>query len=149
MQELFQRLIQGHCISQFLFLRSSLRFLKSQFRIRRLVVFTDDVPCQFVLGHIFLFGFRFRKFSAFFFRVCQQIRHLFRLRGRLLISVIIFLLLGRRQRLILHLQFHSLIYILSLTKPEDQIITLFQTLCRHARFLIKLCQFICPFLYIL
>ena len=47
-----------------------------------------------------------------------------------------FLLLGRRQRLVLHLQFHCFINILAFTEPEDQVITFLETFCCHASFLV-------------
>ena len=57
----------------------------------------------------------------------------------------VFFLLLRRQLLILHLQLHSLVHILAFAEPENQIVTLFHTLCSHPGFLVKFCELIRPF----
>ena len=49
---------------------------------------------------------------------------------------VVFLLLERGQRLILHLKLHSLINILSLAEPQDQIVAFLQTFCRHTRLMV-------------
>ena len=64
------------------------------------------------------------------------------------ISLVIFFLLKRSKRFILHLQFHGLIHIFSFTEPENQVVTFFQTFCCHSGFVIQLCQFICPLFHI-
>ena len=65
------------------------------------------------------------------------------------VLLVIFFLLGRGQRLILHLQLHRLIDILPFAEPEDKVVTFLQTFCSHACFLIQLCKLISPLFNIL
>ena len=62
---------------------------------------------------------------------------------------LIFLLLRRCQRLIAHFQFHGLHHIFSVIEPEDQLITLIDTLLYLSGLFIKICQLQCPLLFIL
>ena len=140
MQQFFQSLIQPHGIPDHLrgllvLCHRLVRFIF--FRIIRLYGCTV-ISILYLLRSFFLIFFRLLRC------ICGQIRHFFRLRRHFLIPVIVFFLLGRSQRFVLHLQLHSLIYILSFAEPEDKVVALFQAFCRHARFLIQFCQFIRP-----
>ena len=150
-EKLLQCLIQTHCIPDLT--RSSTCFLcrRTLFRFLRNLSFLGHCHGRSCVITAFCIRYGFRLF-----RLCGlipfsaisikrfQIRHFFRLSRQLLKSVIIFFLLGRSQGLILHLQFHRLINVLSLTEPQDQVIAFFQAFRCHARFLIQLCKFIRP-----
>ena len=153
MKKFFQRFVQPHGITQLLFLRNRLFFFRCFLRLFR------DLLCFFRLLFC-IRAFFLRRFlcfvyvclvliPGFFSRICQQIRHLFCLGRRFFKSVIIFFLLGRCQRFVLHFKFHRLIYILPFAEPENKVITFFQTFSSHAGFLIEFCQFICPLFDIL
>ena len=61
----------------------------------------------------------------------------------------VFLLLLWCKRLVFYLQLHRLLYEDSITEPQNQIITLFETFRCHPRFVIELCQLVCPLFNIL
>ena len=65
-----------------------------------------------------------------------------RLNHRMLICfllAVVFLLLKRCQRLILHLKLHRFINVFTFAEPQNQIITFLQTLCRHTGLIIQTC----------
>ena len=64
-------------------------------------------------------------------------------------SFSVFLLLLWCKRLVFYLQLHRLLYEDSITEPQNQIITLFETFRCHPRFVIELCQLVCPLFNIL
>ncbi len=61
------------------------------------------------------------------------------------ITVVISFLLGERQRLMEHFQFHRLYHIFALSKPQDQFIALLHTTSSQPYPVIKVCQLIGPF----
>ena len=144
MKQLLKSLIQTHCVADFfLSWLSGFSDFRDRFfrRLRSLFLLSSF---RFLYNFCVFNHFRFFLLLLVFFK-CLKVRHFLRLSRKFFKSPVIFLLLGRRKRLILHLQFHCLIYILAFTEPEDQIITLFQTLGCHSGFLIQFCQFISPF----
>ena len=126
-----------------------------------------DLPCLSVNGtgslrssllksflHLFLHGCLFRLLCGVFglllfkdFILCRSVSA--GDMGRYAPHAVVLLLLKRSQGLIFHLQFHGLIDIFPFTEPEDQVITLLQALGSHTGLMVKFCQFIGPFLYIL
>ncbi len=141
MQQAFQRFIQLHGTADLSsFCIYHLGFGNNPFR-SSLRVFLNLFRCTF-----YLFSLR-RCFLLFL--VLNHIRHLHRLIRHALIPAVILFLLRWCQRLIFHLEFHSLIDIFSFIKPQDQIVTFFQTLCRQACLLVQFCQFISPLFDIL
>ena len=161
-KELFQSLSKRHCISDLLSLRLHLNNIfaaVSIFPSGRLFFNRFSSLGNTFLSDIsgLLTSFRIGDIAplirslilTFRLCICQDIRHLFRLFGKLLIPPVILFLLGRSQRLVLHLQFHRLIHILPFTEPEDKIIALLQALCRHTGLLVQFRQLIRPLFNIL
>ena len=159
MKKFLQSLAKRHCIPDFLFLRlscvniltavrrlpGSTLFRKRRFLIRAFLILCSVPYIIFPIRFDSILNISGISFSAFRLCIRQDVRHFFCLFRQLLIPAVILFLLRRSQRLILHLQLHRLIYILSFAEPKDKIITLLQTFCRHACFLVQLRQFISPF----
>ena len=156
MQQFSQRLVKGHRISDLFFLW--LPCIPGSFRWFCCLAAHWNIPRIFSIFFTGSFLITKRRYFAFFrfliirrlilgllcFCIGDDIRHFLCLIGKFFISLVVFLLLRRCKLLVLHLQFHSFVYILSLAEPENEIITFLQTLRCHARFLVQFCQFVRP-----